>query len=376
MLTEKFLTGRRVAAIGSRLRRARTFAGFGAISVLAILLGAAEIARAAAASSEFNELLAAARKEKELLLYNLVPSTDQTLNLLEKAFAKRFQLDVAIKRVPLVNQRALARYITEAKAGRFEADVLYATPRDIATLKELGYVSRYDWVQVFGRELRDIKRAHDDVKIPELLGTALNISHNPFAFSYNTKLLPPDKVPTSYEDLTRPEWRGKFALNPTGVPLIYLVSALGLDKTIDLARRLYANSPLMVSAVTEHSGVVERGEVLVAPDVVRLALVSKDKGAPIDLAFPKQIASGYLHYVVMDKAPRRNLARLFTAWVTTEGLKILEAQENFPMYYPGFKAFELIKKKAPEDFVISVATDLDTVEKELKVQDEVRKWVK
>jgi hypothetical protein len=62
--------------------------------------------------------------------------------------------------------------------------------------------------------------------------------------------------------------------------------------------------------------------------------------------------------------------------VTTEGLKILEAQENFPMYYPGFKAFELIKKKAPEDFVISVATDLDTVEKELKVQDEVRKWVK
>lgn len=374
MLTQIVFGNQRAAAIGVRLRPARRFAALAVLSVVVWGLGIAGAARAA--TSEFNEIVAAARKEKEILLYSLVPSSDQTLGVLEKAFAKRFQMDIAIKRVPLVNQRALARYISEAKAGRFEADMLYATPREIATLKELGYVSRFDWVQVFGRELPDIRRAYEDVKIPELLGTALNVSHNPFAFSYNTKLLSPDKVPASYEELTRPEWRGKFALNPTGVPLIYLVSALGVDKTVDLSRRLYANNPFMVSAITEHSGAVERGEVPVAPDVMRLALVSKDKGAPIDIAFPKQIGSGYLQYLVMDKAPRRNLARLFAAWVTTEGLKILEEQENFPMYHPGFKAYDLIQKKAPKDFVISVATSLDTVEKELKVQDEIRKMVK
>ena len=214
------------------------------------------------------------------------------------------------------------------------------------------------------------------MKIPELLGTALNISHNPFVFSYNTKLLSRDKVPTSYEDLTKPEWKGKFALNPTGVPLIYLVSALGFEKTVDLSRRLYANGPLLVSSIAEHAAVVERGEVLVAPDVLRLALVRQAKGAPIDVVFPEQIGAGYLHYVVMDKAPHKNLARLFAAWVTTEGLRTLEEQEHFPMFHPGFKAHELISKRAPKDAVISVANTLQAVEAELKVQEEIRKFVK
>jgi iron(III) transport system substrate-binding protein len=349
--------------------------GVAALAVALVLsAGAGEGARAEPA--DFNEILAAARTEKELLIYSLVPSTDHTLSLLEKAFAKRFQLDVAIKRVPLVNPRAVARYASEAKAGRFEADIIYATAREILGLKEQGYVARFDWVRAFGKELPEIRRAHDDVKVPELLGTALNISHNPFVFSYNTKLLPRDRVPTSYEDLTRPEWRGKFALNPTGVPLVYLVSALGVERTVDLSRRLYANAPFMVSAITEHSAAVERGEVLVAPDVLRLALVRQARGAPMDVVFPKQIGAGYLHYVVMDKAPHRNLARLFAAWVTTEGLRTLEEQEHFPMLHPGFKAYELISKRAPKDAVISVASDLASVEAERKVQEEIRKMVK
>ena len=350
--------------------------GIVAAVVVALVLGVVAGARSSAEAADFNEILAAAKKEKELLIYSLVPSTDTTLAQLEKAFAKRFGLDVAIKRVPLVNQRALARYVSEAKAGRFEADIIYTAARDLIELKEQGYVAKFDWVGTFGKELPDIKRAHDDVKIPELLGTALNISHNPFVFSYNTKLLAREKVPTSYEELTKPEWKGKFALNPTAVPLIYLVSALGVEKTVDLGRRLYANSPFMVSSVAEHVAAVERGEVLVAPDVMRLALVRQSKGAPMDIVFPKQIGAGFLHYAVMEKAPRRNLARLFAAWVTTEGLKTLEEQEHFPMLHPGFKAHELIARRAPKDAVLSFAKDLQTVEAELKAQEEIRKFVK
>ena len=114
--------------------------------------------RASAEPADFNEILAAARKEKEILIYAIVPSADTTLSQLEKAFAKRFGLDVAIKRVPLVNLRAVARYGSEASAGRFEADIVYATARELLGLKEQGYVSRFDWLRAFGKELPEIRR--------------------------------------------------------------------------------------------------------------------------------------------------------------------------------------------------------------------------
>src|SRR5205085_12009235 len=43
-----------------------------------------------------------------------------------------------------------------------------------------------------------------------------------YSIAYNTRLVPPDKVPKSYEDLLDPQWRGKMAWrigSASGTPL-------------------------------------------------------------------------------------------------------------------------------------------------------------
>ena len=43
-----------------------------------------------------------------------------------------------------------------------------------------------------------------------------------FSIAYNTKLVPPDKVPKTYADLLDPQWKGKMAWrigSSTGTPL-------------------------------------------------------------------------------------------------------------------------------------------------------------
>ena len=65
--------------------------------------------------------------------------------------------------------------------------------------------------------------------------------------AYNKNLVPPAQVPKVWEDLLKPEFKGrKFSLDIRPGGLSTLVPAWGLEKTLDFARRLASQQPIWV----------------------------------------------------------------------------------------------------------------------------------
>jgi iron(III) transport system substrate-binding protein len=65
--------------------------------------------------------------------------------------------------------------------------------------------------------------------------------------AYNKNLVPPSQVPRFWEDLLKPEFKGrKFSLDIRPGGITTLIPAWGLDKTLDFARRLASQEPIWV----------------------------------------------------------------------------------------------------------------------------------
>jgi iron(III) transport system substrate-binding protein len=65
--------------------------------------------------------------------------------------------------------------------------------------------------------------------------------------AYNKNLVPPTRVPKVWEDLLKPEFKGRklsLDIRPGGITT--LIPAWGLDKTIEFARRLASQDPIWV----------------------------------------------------------------------------------------------------------------------------------
>ncbi len=86
---------------------------------------------------------------------------------------------------------------------------------------------------------------------------------------YNRKLLPVERVPSTWEDLLKPEFKDKkFAIDMRPTQIASLIPAWGLEKTLDYARKLAAQQPIWVRGGERNVTNVMTGEfaVFVAPN--------------------------------------------------------------------------------------------------------------
>jgi iron(III) transport system substrate-binding protein len=66
-------------------------------------------------------------------------------------------------------------------------------------------------------------------------------------FAYNKDLIAPTQVPKNWEDILKPEWKGKkFAIDVNPLEVAALVPAWGLEKTLEYARRIAAQQPAWI----------------------------------------------------------------------------------------------------------------------------------
>ena len=114
--------------------------------------------------------------------------------------------------------------------------------------------------------------------------------------AYHKDLLPPSQVPKVWEDLLRPELKDrKFMLDTRAADISFLVSAWGLEKTVDFARKLAAQQPVWVQGGSRGLASVISGEIpmIVGPyfNGIKRAQV-KDP-------------SGVLKYMILEPVPVR-----------------------------------------------------------------------
>ena len=118
--------------------------------------------------------------------------------------------------------------------------------------------------------------------------TSTRISY--YSIAYNTRLVPPDQVPKTYDDLLDPRWRGKLAWrigSSTGTPLFLtnIRLARGEEKATEYFRKLATQKIINFGSGSARTLVdrVIAGEFPIALNIfAHHPLISRAKGAPVN----------------------------------------------------------------------------------------------
>lgn len=186
--------------------------------------------------SSFDEIVAQAKKEGRL---RILSGEDPSVI---KATAEAFQ-----KKYPFIDARPegiegteiYLRTLQEMKAGLAKWDVNYLAPDYYP--EYLPYQKKFD---ILGMAQQGV------LQIPVNLVDPVNrhivaLQSNAQIVAYNKEMISGEKVPTTWEDFLKPEFKDrKFATDIRPKVFASLVPAWGLEKTLDFSKKLGEQKPI------------------------------------------------------------------------------------------------------------------------------------
>ena len=217
-----------------------------------------------------------AKKEGKLLWYSTL-IVNQALRPIKESFEKKYPF-IQIEYYRADSDQLAQKMIAEYQAKRFDVDTLDGTST-IVLIKKAGYLQRF-----FSPQLNDypanLKGADGYWAVPNVYFMTLG---------YNTKLVRPNEVPKSMNDLLDPKWKGKMVWSTSGgsgAP-IFIGNTLmtmgqenGMAYLRSLARQDVAKTTASNRAVLD---MVIAGEYAIAINIFNYhAVISQKAGAPVD----------------------------------------------------------------------------------------------
>jgi iron(III) transport system substrate-binding protein len=332
--------------------------------VMKFILAAALAAGAATAVAQIEYegpdrekvLAEGAKKEGEVMLYtSLVP---EDLTALGAAFEKKY--GVRLKTWRANSEKVLQRALTEARAGRDDADIVETNGPQLESLyREKG--------------LQPLRSPHLKDLMPQALqahghwvGTRINM----FVHSYNTNLVRKEELPKTYQDLAHPRWKGRLGIEAEDEDWFAMViKALGEEAGLRTFREIARVNGLSVrKGHTLLAGLVASGEIpLALTTYSHGAEKMKQKGAPVEW-FAIAPAIGRANGIgVVRKPAHPHAAALFVDFLLSpEGQRILQKGG----YVPANQRVEDRAQKLPLRFV-DPAVILDEHDKWKKLWQEI-----
>jgi iron(III) transport system substrate-binding protein len=271
-------------------------------------------------------ILDGARKEGQVVLYSAA-IVNQALRPLNDAFMKKYPF-VKMTFWRGDTEEIIDKLSAEERANNLVADVIEGTGvGDLAVQAGLTLPYYSPMVEAMPERYRD----------PHGEWASTRISY--FSIAYNTKLVPSDQVPKSYDALLDPRLQGKLAWRigtSSGAPLF--ITALRLSRGEDAAdayfHKLAAQKMINFGSGSARTLVdrVIAGEFPIALNIfAHHPLISKAKGAPVDsqLMDPVPSTAGTM---VIPKGVRHPYAAMLLAdfILSKEGQQILAGADYFP----------------------------------------------
>jgi len=302
-------------------------------------------------ADRMQRLMDGAKKEGKLTIYTSAPVDD--VKAMTDLFEKKYGVKVTVWRSS--SEKVLQRGVTEARAGRHDADIFETNGPEMEAL-----VREKILTPVNSPTLNDL--------IPEAkfkhgawVGSRLNI----FAFGYNTNLVKKDELPKKYEDLLDSRWKGRLGIEAEDADWFAgVASQIGEEKGVKLWKEIVAKNGVSVrKGHTLLTNLVASGEIPLAITVYNYkAEQMKNKGAPIDwFVIPPAIARAN-GVGVNGSAPHPHAALLWYEFeIGEDGQKLLLSRD----FIPTNKKVETKLNKFPLKFVDSA-----------KMLDEGQKWEK
>jgi iron(III) transport system substrate-binding protein len=268
-------------------------------------------------SDREKRLIEGAKKEGELMFYSSIPVED--IAALTAAFDKKYGVKVKVWRAD--SEGFLQRIVNEAKARRFEVDVMAGSSSALEPLYR-------------ERLLQAVKSPHLDDLIPESIAKHrewASVYLNTFVQAFNTNLVKKEGLPTTYQDLLKPQWRGKLAIEAEDYDwFAQVVLGLGEAQGLKLFRDIVATNGLSVrKGHTLLANLVAAGEVPLALTVYGFSAEQiKQKGAPLDWFIIPPLIARPTAAAVARNAPHPHAAVLFYDFLIGDAQPLL-ASRNF-----------------------------------------------
>jgi iron(III) transport system substrate-binding protein len=255
------------------------------------------------------QLKPAAEKEGQVNWYTTFASND--VSDMVAAFNKAYP-KIKINALRLSADQLPTRIITEQRGGEFNADVVSGDSPQVDQLINAGAMQPYC--------------PPDQQPLPA--GQTLPKGYCGNAYVVTTTIAyNPDALhragltaPTSFTDLTLPQWRGRFSVDPGAVNFyVALVAQLGHDKALELLKRLGANQPKLVSSHTLALTQVEAGEPIATATAYGYKSASEKRKNPGQLEFvnPRPLPTSFTPIDVVRNAPHPSAAELFVDWMVS-----------------------------------------------------------
>lgn len=281
------------------------------------------------------KLLAAARAEGgELSVYHVYPALTSVI----AEFTKKY--GIAVKPWRSSSETVLQRLISEARGGRFEADLMQNNaPEGEAACRE--------------GLLLPVRSPHHAKLVPEAIpshrcwaGFAIDV----FIAAYNTTKVSRDELPRTYQDLLDPKWKGRLGIEADDHGWFGTLSAImGEQQAHQLFSRIVATNGLSVRK--GHSLLAN----LVASGEVPMGLTAyswtpeqlKQKGAPIEVHPIDPMIAQFSSVGVTKNARRPYTALLFYDYLLDEGQKVLSDLK----FVPTSRAYDAPVLKLPIRYI-------------------------
>jgi iron(III) transport system substrate-binding protein len=264
-------------------------------------------------------ILEGAKKEKQVVVYTSLNLKDSVP--ITQAFEKKYGVKVELWRSS--SEKVLQRALTEARAGRFSVDAFELNGPEMEALYREGLLEQFH-----SPHFKSLPPA----AFPKHRHYAAD-RFNFFTIAYNTKLVKPDEVPNSYEDLLHPRWVGKIGIEGSDDDwFASIVKHMGEKKGLDFFRKLAQMKPQVRTGHTLLAELVASGEIpLVATIYNHNAERLLVNGAPIkwkalDPTFGRPNA-----VAVAKRAQRPHAALLFVDFMLSpEGQELIKQRNRVP----------------------------------------------
>jgi iron(III) transport system substrate-binding protein len=256
------------------------------------------------------DLAAAAAKEGTVNWYTTF--ADDDVQPIIKAFNKTYP-NVTVKPLRLSADKIPPRVITEQRGRQYTADIVSGDSPQIAQLLQAGALQPYT--------------PKDQAPLPG--GLSLPTGYEGIVYvvttvvAYNPQIVAQKHlpVPTSWEDLTKPAWKGQFSIDPGAVNWYdSLVQGLGHDQALALLKGLGANKPVFVESHTQALTQVQAGEPAGAATAYgyKASSLKKKNAKTVEFVNGTQLPSSLTLIDVVKNAPHPAAARLFEDWMVSQ----------------------------------------------------------
>jgi iron(III) transport system substrate-binding protein len=323
---------------------------------------AAAGATSTSTGSQFEALLEGAKKEGQVIWSGAVPQ-NATLQKAAQQFNTTFGTSIQVQGLPVPARDLPARLATEARSNTSSVDAAWGTATNLSQLDTAGLLDAYPWVQTFGDKLPQLKTGVERMEEFFAGGKGLDWFHLTYCLVFNTGAIKREELPKTWDELADPKWKSQFAFSSIGSPFGILGISRGAQPAIETVKKIQANAPRLGRGSPEIVELIITGEVPFGVADTASAEARKRAGAPIDWALLDAIPFTRTAVYVPKFAPHPQAARLFAAWMSHDGLLLLEKEEGWGQTWPD-SGFELAKAAANQKATLVYSKNLEQIRQE------------